>query len=54
MRKAYHDGHIKKKTFKQGDLVILYDNKFMKHLGKFRTHWLRPFELSYVTEGGPV
>jgi hypothetical protein len=50
--KAYHDKHIKRKTFKQGDLVLLYDNKFMKHPGKFRTHWLGPFEVSYVTEGG--
>jgi hypothetical protein len=41
--KAYHDRHIKKKEFKQGYLVLLYDNKFMKHLGKFRTHWLGPF-----------
>jgi hypothetical protein len=24
----------------------------MKHLGKFRTHCLGPFEFSYVTEGG--
>jgi hypothetical protein len=29
--KAYHDRHIKGKAFKQGDLVLLYDNKFMKH-----------------------
>jgi transposase InsO family protein len=50
--KAYHDRHIKKKAFKQGDLVLLYDNKFMKHPGKFRTPWLGPFEVSYVTEGG--
>jgi hypothetical protein len=35
--KAYHDRHIKRKAFKQGDLVFLYDNKFMKHPGKFRT-----------------
>jgi hypothetical protein len=50
--KAYHDRHIKKKAFKQGDLVLLYDSKFMKHPGKFRTHWLGPFEVAYVTEGG--
>jgi hypothetical protein len=41
----YHDIHIKKKSFKQGDLVLLYDNKFVKHLGKFRTHWLGPFKV---------
>jgi hypothetical protein len=40
--KAYHDMHIKKKYFKQGDLVLVYDSKFMRHLGKFRTHWLGP------------
>jgi hypothetical protein len=50
--KAYHDRHIKKKAFKQGDLVLVYDSKFIKHPGKFRTHWLRPYEVAYVTEGG--
>jgi hypothetical protein len=24
----------------------------MKHLGKFRTHWLGPYEVAYVIEGG--
>jgi hypothetical protein len=50
--KAYHDWHIKKKAFKQGDLVLVYDSKFIKHPGKFRTHWLGPYEIAYVTEGG--
>jgi hypothetical protein len=36
--KAYHDRHIKKKAFRQGDLVLVYDNKFIKHPGRFRTH----------------
>jgi hypothetical protein len=52
--KAYHDRHIKKKIFRQGDLVLVYDSKFIKHPGKFRTHWLRPYEIAYVTEGGVV
>jgi hypothetical protein len=52
--KAYHDRHIKKNTFKQGDLVLVYDSKFIKHPGKFRTHWLRPYEIAYVIEGGVV
>jgi hypothetical protein len=50
--KAYHDRHIKKKSFKQGDLVLVYDNEFMKHLGKFTIHWLGPYEVFYVIEGG--
>ena len=33
--KAWHDRHIKHKAFKEGDLVILYDNKFAKFFGKF-------------------
>ena len=52
--KAYHDRNIRKKAFKQGDLVLVYDNKFMKHLRKFRMHCLGPYEIAYVTEGGPA
>jgi hypothetical protein len=52
--KTYHERHIEKKAFKQGDLVLLYDRNSMKHPGKFKTHWLGPFEVAYVTEGGDV
>jgi hypothetical protein len=27
--KVWHDHHIKKKVFKQGDLVLLYDSKVL-------------------------
>jgi hypothetical protein len=50
--KAYHDKNIKKKSFKQGDLVLVYDNKFMKHPRKFKTHWIGPYEVAYVTKVG--
>jgi hypothetical protein len=50
--KAYHDRHIKNKAFKQGDLVLIYDSKFIRHPGKFRTHCLGPYEITYVKEGG--
>ena len=43
--KACHDKHIKKKRFKEGDLVLLYDNKFVQHPGKFIMHWLGPYEV---------
>ena len=52
--RAYHDRHIKKKAFRQGDMVLVYDNKLIKHPGKFRTHLLGPYEVAYVTEGGDV
>jgi hypothetical protein len=53
-KKYYHDRHIKKKSFKQGYLVLLYDIKFMNHPKKFRTHWLGPFKVFYVTKCGVV
>jgi hypothetical protein len=33
-KKSWHDRHIKHKSFAQGDLVLLYDNKYQKHPGK--------------------
>jgi hypothetical protein len=36
--KAWHDIHIKRKSFKEGDLVLVYDSKFLQHPGKFRMH----------------
>jgi hypothetical protein len=50
--KAYHDRHIKKKALKQGDLELMYDNKFIRHPEKFIMHCLGPYEIAYVTEGG--
>jgi hypothetical protein len=36
--KARNDRHIKSKKSKDGDLVLLYDNKFLQHPGKFNMH----------------
>jgi hypothetical protein len=41
--KAWHDRHIKKKNFKVGDMVLLYDSKYLQHPGKLRMHWLGPY-----------
>jgi hypothetical protein len=49
--KAYHDRHIKRKSFKQGHLVLLYEIKFIKNLGNFNTHWIGPFKVSYDIGG---
>jgi len=40
--KAWHDIHIKKNNFKEGDPVLLYDSKYLQHPGKLRIHWLGP------------
>jgi hypothetical protein len=45
--KSWHDRHIKKKKFKEGDMVLLYDSKYLQHPGKFRMHWLGPYEIKF-------
>jgi hypothetical protein len=50
--KAWHDRHIKSKAIKVGDLVLMYDSKFVRFPGKFCMHWLGPYEVKHVIEGG--
>ena len=52
--KAWHDHHIKVRTFKKNDLVLLYDSKFEKFPRKLRMHWLGPYVIKEVTDGGAV
>jgi hypothetical protein len=52
--KYWHEKHIKRKSFKEGDLVLVYDSKFLEHLEKLRINWLGPYEVKIVTEGGVV
>jgi hypothetical protein len=52
--KSWHDLHIKRKACKEGDLVFLYDSKSLQHPGKLRMHWLGPYEVKSVTDGGVV
>ena len=53
-RKAWHDRHIKNKQFVEGYLVMLYDNKFMKHPGKLQMHSLGPYLVHSITSRGAV
>jgi hypothetical protein len=52
--KAWHDRHIKRQDFKEGDLVLVYDSKSLQHLGKLRMHWLGPYKVKTITDGGAV
>jgi hypothetical protein len=52
--KARHDRHIKRKIFKKGDLVFLYESKFFQHPRKFRMNWLGPYEVKTFKDGGSV
>ena len=51
-KKVWHDRHIKIKHFEVGGLVHMYDSKFFKHLGKLQTHWLGPYVVKEIAEGG--
>ena len=53
-QKAWHDCHIKNKPFQQGDLVMLYDSKFMKHPSRLQMHWLVPYLINTITSGSVV
>ena len=53
-QKEWHDRHIKNKQFQQGDLVLLYDNKFLKHPGKLQMHWLGLYLVNSITSVGAV
>jgi hypothetical protein len=52
--KSWHDRNTKKKNFKVGDLVLLYDSTYLQHLGKLIMHYLGPYEIKFVTYGGVV
>ena len=32
----------------------MYDNKFFKHPGKIKTHWLGPYIVMHITNGGAM
>ena len=34
--------------------MLLYDNKFLKHLGKLKTHWLGPYVIAHIIDAGVV
>ena len=52
--KAWHDRHIKLGTFKVNNLLFLYDREFDKFPGKFIMHWLGPYVIKEITDGGAV
>jgi hypothetical protein len=52
--KSWHDRHIKKKNFKEGYLVLMYDIKSIQYPGKLRMHWLGPYKVKIVTHGGVI
>jgi len=52
--KSWNDRHIKLRTFKVDDLVLIYNSKFTKFIGKFQMHWLGPYVIKEIMDGGAV
>ena len=51
-RKTYYDSKMKAKTITTNDLVLLYDSRFQKFLGKFKLHWMGPYEVKMDHDNG--
>jgi hypothetical protein len=52
--KKWHDGHILRKEFKEGELVLLSNSRLRLFPGKLRSRWSGPFEVTKVFQSGAV
>ncbi|XP_057747173.1 uncharacterized protein LOC130966394 [Arachis stenosperma] len=52
--KAFHDHHIHKKDFQEGDEVFLYISRLRFMPGKLRSSWDSPFRVKEVKPYGVV
>ncbi|MCO5547464.1 hypothetical protein L7F22_000914 [Adiantum nelumboides] len=53
-RKYWHDGKIKVREFKQGDLVLLYQSKLGPKIPNLKIAWFGPYEVDWVFSNGTV
>ena len=55
-RKEWYDRHLKdkKKSFKDGDLVLLYDSRYRKHPRKLKMHWMGPYWVVQFFDNGSI
>jgi hypothetical protein len=52
--KAFHDQHIRPKTFEPGQKVWLFNSKLQLFLGKLHSRWDGPFTIISVSLHGVV
>jgi transposase InsO family protein len=53
-RKTAYDTGLKPVTIQQGDLVLMYDSRFILFPGKLHTHWMGPYSVEKVWPNGSV
>ncbi|XP_015965458.1 uncharacterized protein LOC107489204 [Arachis duranensis] len=52
--KAFHDHHIRKKDFQEGDEVLLYNSRLRFMLSKLRSRWEGTFKVKEIIPYGVV
>jgi hypothetical protein len=52
--KKWHDGHILRTKFKEGELVLLFNSRLRLFPGKLRSRWSGAFEVIKVFQSGSV
>ena len=52
--KRWHDSHLVKKYFKVGDKVLLFNSLLRLFLGKLKSRWSGPFEITQVFTYGAL
>ena len=52
--KKWHDKRIVPKTYKEGDLVLLFNSRLRLFPGKLRSRWSGPFKVQKIYPHGAV
>ena len=52
--KMWHDKHLMKKDFYEGELVLLYNSMLKLFSGKLRSRWSGPFKVVKVHPYGAI
>jgi len=52
--KKWHDKHLIKRRFEEGDIVLLFNSRLKLFLEKLRSRWLGPFQVAKILPNGAV
>jgi len=52
--KKWHNKHLVKKRFEEGDMVLLFNSRLKLFLGKLHSRWSRPFQVTEALANGAV
>lgn len=52
--KKWHDNHIARREFNEGELVLIFNFTLMLYPGKHCSRWSGQFEVTRVSESGAV